>query len=391
MSQLILTCTCGHEMTIPQEKLGATGRCSLCGLTIVATAENTRPAAAPVFSEPEAASARRQEPKRLLCLDQLRGYAIFGMILVNYLGNFGWMPWWFDHSKDHFSYADTIAPLFIFVVGMGFRLSLQRRTQRQGAWEARVDLAKRYLILTAVGIVFYGPAAHIDWWDALVQIGLAGLLSLPFIDKPIYTRVIAGLVFLGLFTGLYLGTGYAVWMEHRSMNGGPLSPFAYCFVLLCGTIAYDVLSSGNRSKIFRVSLVSAVTLLALGIAVYFVLPRDLAAYRSHSPYWLFAKRWSLPPFIFISTGCAFAAFALFYWLNDVLQIKLPHLSVLGMNPLVIYLLQYSLLAANHTYLPRSLQRADASPIPGLIGFVVFYLCVYAVAWRLHKDKTIIKL
>ena len=32
------------------------------------------------------------QPRRIPSLDQFRGYAIFGMILVNYLGGFDVMP-----------------------------------------------------------------------------------------------------------------------------------------------------------------------------------------------------------------------------------------------------------------------------------------------------------
>jgi len=54
---------------------------------------------------------------RLVYLDQVRGYAIFGMILVNILGMFDVMPWILKHHHEGFSYADHIAPLFLFIVG----------------------------------------------------------------------------------------------------------------------------------------------------------------------------------------------------------------------------------------------------------------------------------
>ena len=78
------------------------------------------------------AVALSDRKKRILSLDQYRGYAIFGMILVNYLGNFDAMPEQFRHHRDWFSYADTIAPIFMFVVGMGFRMSFGRRAAKIG-------------------------------------------------------------------------------------------------------------------------------------------------------------------------------------------------------------------------------------------------------------------
>ncbi|MCX6913555.1 MAG: sulfatase-like hydrolase/transferase, partial [Verrucomicrobia bacterium] len=42
------------------------------------------------------------------------------------------MPEAFKHHHDYITYADTIAPLFMFVVGMGFRLSILRNVQSRG-------------------------------------------------------------------------------------------------------------------------------------------------------------------------------------------------------------------------------------------------------------------
>ena len=85
--------------------------------------------------------------KRITAMDQLRGYAIFGMLLVNASGffnlkiafdAFGYsVPDQISHSRDFFTYADTIAPLFLFVVGMGMRLSWLRRSEKVGASNAR--------------------------------------------------------------------------------------------------------------------------------------------------------------------------------------------------------------------------------------------------------------
>ena len=74
---------------------------------------------------------------RITALDQARGYAIAGMIAVNTLGHFDRMPWMVKHHHEGMSYADTIAPLFIFLVGMGFRMSFQRRAVEKGLCGAR--------------------------------------------------------------------------------------------------------------------------------------------------------------------------------------------------------------------------------------------------------------
>jgi hypothetical protein len=57
-----------------------------------------------------------------------------------------------------------------------------------------------------------------------------------------------------------------------------------------------------------------------------------------------------------------------------------------MNPLVIYIFQALLLAAHEDSVPSDLSLPWA-----LLLFLGFYLCCYAVAWRLWKDKVIIKI
>lgn len=56
---------------------------------------------------PAAACARA---RRIASLDQFRGYAIFGMIMVHYLGKSASSPDTLRHHKDGMSYALTIAP-----------------------------------------------------------------------------------------------------------------------------------------------------------------------------------------------------------------------------------------------------------------------------------------
>ena len=136
-----------------------------------------------------------EKPARILSIDQLRGYAIFGMFLVNYFENFDATFFQLHHHRTVFSYADTIAPLFLFVVGMGMRLSIVRRTEKSGIGAARKGLLGRYLILACVGFAIYQ-----GWvWDALTSIALSGLLALIVIDKKPWIRIVWAVLFVSLF------------------------------------------------------------------------------------------------------------------------------------------------------------------------------------------------
>ncbi len=349
---------------------------------------------------------------RIASMDQLRGYAIFGMILVNYLGEFDFMPAILHHHHDRASYADTIAPLFMFVVGMGFRLSLQRRIERKGLGAARWDALKRYITLFIVGIAVYGPNMRIDWWDALVDIALAGILALPFIDKKVSTRAIMAFVYLGIFTFFlhYTGpgshftfdgqeyAGYGDWLRHKSMNGGPLGPFSHAFILLFGTIAYDLLATRDTKKILMWSVICAVGLCAASWVAFLLTPADYAPYANLGKWWSYAHRWAAAPSQLLHTGLAFLAFLIFYVCCDLGNFKFPTLTVLGENPLIIYILQYALLAMSGSYFfSREFERTkpDAATFAdygwAILGFCVFYWFCWAAAKKLHNQGYIIKL
>ena len=333
--------------------------------------------------------------KRIASIDQLRGYAIFGMILVNYLGHFQCMPWILKHHKNGFSYADTIAPLFIFVVGMGFRLSLARRIEKLGLWQARWSALKRYIVLFLVGVAFYGPAMRIDWWDALTDIALAGVLALPFIDKKTPARVAAAIGYLAIYMVLYMGTAYGTSFMHRSMNGGPLGPFSWAFILLFGTIAYDLIKTGEPRNIVKWSLIWGIGWCVLGWITYKAIPVDWAGYgERYGAYWAFSKRWCIAPSMMLATGLCFLTFLLFYIICDVWGFRFPHLTILGMNPLVIYLVQYSLQEMNHAYVSTKWLgglSTGAQVSVALVGYVIFYMACYAVARWLHNQKVVLRL
>jgi predicted acyltransferase len=61
--------------------------------------------------------------RRIISLDQFRGYTVAGMFVVNFLGGFAVTPAVLRHHNSYCSYADTIMPQFLFAVGFAFRLT----------------------------------------------------------------------------------------------------------------------------------------------------------------------------------------------------------------------------------------------------------------------------
>jgi predicted acyltransferase len=219
--------------------------------------------------------------KRILSLDQFRGFAIFGMILVNYLGGFQLIPETFKHPRFGMTFANTIAPYFIFAVGMGFRMSMGRRIDKYGKAKAYWQAAKRYLILIFIGILVYGPDPKCDMWDALVDIGFGGLLVLPFIMSTKITRFIVAMVYLIGHQLLFIFTAYGEWTMKNSIDGGPLGILPWAAILIFGTITYDYLKENPQKQFIHKSLILGIPLVVIGYTLSLLEPQAI---------WQFSQR-----------------------------------------------------------------------------------------------------
>ena len=315
---------------------------------------------------------------RIAAIDQARGYAILGMIFVNVLGHFEVMPWMFKHHHEGFSYADHIAPLFIFIVGMGFRLSFMRRVERDGLWRARRDALRRYLILCALGLVYGFFDLRVSVWDALLDIGLAGVLALPFMHLGAAARLAAGVALLTLYQTLFSCTAYGTWIMSHSINGGPLGPLSWAFILLAGTVAWDLVATARPSRIMLGCLAGTLVFSAAGWALR-------AAWPGLKPLWPFSQYGMTAPYPLYATGLCFLTVLVFYLADTRYNASFPHLTVLGYNPLVIYILQAVLALISSLTVPKT------APWPiAFFTFMAVYAVCYWVAFRLFRAGRIIK-
>ena len=275
------------------------------------------------------------------------------------------------------TFANAIAPFFLIAVGMGFYISLQRRSVAEGNFKSYLNAAKRYVILILIGIVMYGPDPVCDMWDALVDIGFAGLLSLPFILSKKWVRISMAFVYLIVYQLLFFYTGYGEWIMKFSIDGGPLGIISWASILLFGTILIDDLFSKTPSRFIIKTVIGGAILMVAGYIMSRLQPSEL---------WQFSQRSMTMTYPIFSTGLSFVVFAAFFWLADQKKINLPHLTILGMNPLVLYILQGVIIELHGDFLPENAPLWQA-----LSGFLVIYLICYLVALYLHKNKWFVKL
>ncbi|HOX39016.1 MAG TPA: heparan-alpha-glucosaminide N-acetyltransferase domain-containing protein [Candidatus Brocadiia bacterium] len=320
---------------------------------------------------------------RLSCLDHFRGYAFFTMLMVNYLGGYDTMPETFRHHGTGFSFADHVAPLFLFAAGIGFRISFSRRKEGADLWKARRSAVRRSILLILLGIFIYSDIEFTrenfmtivtcDMWDALVDIGFAGLLTLPFIDRGIKTRLGMAVCYAVGYQCLYIFTGYSEWVMENSIDGGPLGPLAWAFQMLIGTIVWDYINRPDKARFIAGMYLAGFAMFGAGQLM--------------NQYWLHSQKGMTISYTVGSTGVSMLVFLAFYLLNDVLRITVPHMSVLGRNPLLLYAIHSTIYSA----VGYRLFPDDSPAYKGWIGFAVVYLICYAIARFLDWRKWYLRL
>jgi len=106
--------------------------------------------------------------KRLESIDQFRGFAIFLMILANYMTNVQIFLAWLKHADEiGYTVIDLIAPMFVFAMGLTYGLSFRRRIERDGAWNTYQHFLTRYLAL--LGIIMQSEHMGI-YHEEIIQI-----------------------------------------------------------------------------------------------------------------------------------------------------------------------------------------------------------------------------
>ena len=320
---------------------------------------------------------KQQLKNRISSIDQFRGFAILGMIFVNYLGHFDVIPETFKHPRFGMTFANAIAPFFLIAVGMGFRMSLEQRILKTGKLKSRINAVKRYFILILIGIVLYGPDPVSDMWDALVDIGFAGLLSLPFILSNKWVRIIMAVVYLVSYQMMFIFSGYGEWTMKNSIDGGPLGILSWASILLFGTVLMDDLFSESPSRFIKKTIIGGAILMIIGYVISRLEPSEL---------WQFSQRSMTMAYPIFASGLSFMVFTAFFWLADQKKIMIPHLTLLGMNPLLIYIVQQIVIAFYGGILPKQAPLWQA-----LAGFVGVYLICFVIARYFDRNKWIVKI
>ena len=165
-------------------------------------------------------------------------------------------------------------------------------------------------------------------------------------------------------------------MDH-SIDGGPLGVLSWASILIFGTLLMDDLSSLNPLSFIKRSLIIALILMAAGFGLSLLEPLQL---------WQFSQRSMTMAYPLFATGLCYAVFVLFYWLADLKKIEIPHLNALGLNSLVLYLVQNIVIEYHGNLIDRKAPLWQA-----LSGGLIIYLICFTVARYMARNNLIVKI
>jgi hypothetical protein len=188
---------------------------------------------------------RTSSGSRLAAIDQFRGFAIFLMVLADFLGDVERAPAWLKHAPDvGYTLIDLIAPMFIFAIGITFGISFRRRLARDGAWRAYEHFITRNLALIGLGALLTmggnltGIYKSTVPWGLLQAIGAAGLLTLPVIRLRAGWRWAIGLALLAFYQFML----DRFWLDQVSaaVHNGPWGALSWGALLIMATALADL-------------------------------------------------------------------------------------------------------------------------------------------------------
>lgn len=258
-------------------------------------------------------------PARDLAIDRLRGALVIIMVSGDYLAGVSWIPTWLKHAPDiGFTIADIVAPLFVFVIGLNFGLSFARRYEESSSAAYR-HFVTRYLSLIGVGAIITGGATLVDQstgWGVLESLGVAGLITIPFIRLATWARFAIGVTML---------IGYQLILDAsmlevvlNSGHGGFFGSISWAALLLLSTAVSDVWRRGLRSQI----LCSGALAIAATISMV-VVP--------------VSKNRVSMSFVLLSLAISALTFLVFKTVSDATAQKVGPISWWGRHSLALYL------------------------------------------------------
>lgn len=310
---------------------------------------------------------------RLKSIDSFRGFAVISMIIANYIALYDAIPSYFKHARGvGLTVIDLIAPFFLFTIGLTYRNSYLKRKALFGQKKAVFHMILRYFYLFLIGVIGVCVAkAHFTTeWGVLQAIGCCGLIALPFIEFKFWTRLSIALVLLVSYQYLLFPNIHNTISDAK--HGGLYGTIAWASLLLLATSAGDLLKPNNNKTSMKNLFLYGLSFSSLGIIWQWMIP--ISKIEVNMTY------------ILVSTGISCLTFIFFFFIYEILKVKVSILQILGKNALIIYLVHYILVSLSHIII-----RCNAGLILIICGACVIYFLCLLLAWFLDWKNLYIKL
>jgi hypothetical protein len=307
------------------------------------------------------------KPTRDVSIDRFRGALVMMMVTGNFLSGIEFVPDFLKHAPDiGFTVADAVAPAFVFVIGLNLRQSLERRLDL-GTSKAYWQLINRYLALIGIGAVIAAGANMVGTptdWGVLQAIGVAGLISLPFLRFSTWQRFVVGLVILIGYQ--YLLDVFMLETVLNSVHGGLFGAVSWAALLILSTVFADLWRLG---VIRYFASVVAISLLAAGASVVV----DVSKHRVSLSY------------VLISLAISAAAYWIFRLLSQGVSQKPGLFAWWGGRALALYLLHLLVLTIFVT--PEiDWWYTQASIWLAIVEWLAILAILSLAAWRFAKGR-----
>jgi predicted acyltransferase len=311
--------------------------------------------------------------KRWRALDDLRGLTILVMIPVNAMMDFSRTPAWLKHSPGPgMTLADLVLPAFLFSMGISASFSIGRRSAEQGLVRTLLHGLWRYGLLFAFGTAGYFLVWHQANWEVLQLLGLAGAFAFLFMFLPPRVRPAAAIALLigcELLRAPFLDGLFRAW--YAGGIGGPWGFLPYSALPLAASGLGEMLREADTGRRVRLCLSSGGIALVCGFLWSLVAgPPD--------------KHLVTGAYLLLGGGTACLCLGILCALEA--HCSLPALTVLGRNPLLMYMASGVLILPIRARLDPALPEALA----WLVGSGVLAVCV-GLAWLLDHREIRIKL
>lgn len=203
-------------------------------------------------SEKVDAQVEGSAPPRILVVDRYRGLLVMLMVAGDFVAGVASTPAFLLHEPDiGLTVADTVAPAFVFIIGLLYGPSFARRRidDELGTLGAARHVVMRYLALMGIGAIITAGSVSVagvpNDWGVLQALGIAGLLCLIVIRLPTLWRAAAGLLLL---------VGYQVLLDTvaletvlASNHGGLPGSLGWAALLILSTVVADIWRRGPRA------------------------------------------------------------------------------------------------------------------------------------------------